>query len=329
MKLNDILNIFKLRGKQKDTAFSNKTKYDLIEDVSDVYAGYNYYVNYLYEKLIRIFKYDNLPPTIPRDALENYILTFGYAGVTKADYNGDKILVAVPCTKYGVGLYPNYEPLAQYCTPLIQGTNLVVGKDIVVIKNNSYQISCDEIVKRYARQLADFDATINILTSNTRIPVLPSFDNEESAESYKAVMIANRLGQVDTVLDKSFIQKGSFTPFANMTTTAKINDVVSARNEILRTFLSEIGITSANDKRERMVVDEVNVNSQMLLFNVADMLECRKNAVDDINNLYGTNIVVDLSDEYSFIKDETTGNKTEETNEENTDGGVKNENNDR
>ena len=305
MRLTDFLNIFKLRGKQKDTALSNKTKYDLIEDVTDVFGGYNYYVNYLYEKLIRIFKYENLPDTIPRDALENYVMTFGYGGITKAKIDNEEFLVAVPCTKYGVGLYPMYEPLAQYCTPLIQGTDLKVGQDIVIVKNNSYQISCDNIVKRYARQLADFDATINILTSNSRMAVLPSFDNEESAESYKAVMVANRLGQVDTVLDKSFIQKGTFTPFANMSTTVKINDVVSARNEILRTFLSEIGITSANDKRERMVVDEVNVNSQMLLFNVADMLECRQKAIEDVNALYGTQIRVDLSDEYKFIKDET------------------------
>lgn len=305
MKINELLNIFKLRGKQKDTALSNKTKYDLIEDVTDVFAGYNYYVNYLYEKLIRIFKYDGLPDTIPRDALENYILTFGYAGITKTTLENQEILVAVPCTKYGVGLYPFYEPLAQYCTPLIQGTDLAVGVDIVVVKNNSYQISCDNIVKRYARQLADFDATVNILTSNARVPVLPSFDNEESAESYKAVMIANRLGQVDTVLDKSFIQKGTFTPYADNSTVAKIEDVVKARNEILRTFLSEIGITTANDKRERMVVDEVNVNSQMLLFNVADMLECRQKAVKEVNALYGTNITVDLSDEYRFIKEES------------------------
>lgn len=318
MRINEFLNIFKLRGKQKDTALSNKTKYDLIEDVTDVFAGYNYYVNYLYEKLIRIFKYDNLPSTIPRDALENYILTFGYAGITKTkiDESSDEILVAVPCTKYGVGLYPNYEPLAQYCTPLIQGTDLVVGSDIVVVKNNSYQISCDNIVKRYARQLADFDATVNILTSNARIPVLPSFDNEESAESYKAVMVANRLGQVDTVLDKSFIQKGTFTPYADNSTISKIEDVVKARNEILRTFLSEIGITTANDKRERMVVDEVNVNSQMLLFNVADMLECRQNAIKEVNALYGTDIKVDLSDEYAFIKEETTATVKEGENNE-------------
>lgn len=317
MKLTNFIDVFKLKGKQKNTTMSNATKYDLMEDVSDVFNGYNYYINYLYEKLIRIFKYENLPPTIPRDALENYILSNGYGGVTKNPKYG---LVAVPCTKYGVGLYPNYEPLAQYCTPLMQGTNLVIGRDIVVVKNNSYQISCDSIVKRYARMLADFDATENIIISNMRMQVLPSFDNEDSAESYKAVMVANRLGQVDSVIDKSFLQKGSFTPYASQSATTKINDVVSARNEVLRTFLAEIGITSANDKRERMVVDEVNVNSQMLLFNVSDMLECRRKAVEQINSLYGTNITVDLSDEYKIIKDASkVNNVSERGNDENND----------
>ena len=300
MKLSNFIDVFKLRGKQKNTTMSNATKYDLMEDVTDVFNGYNYYINYLYEKLIRIFKYGDLPATVPRDALENYILSNGYGGFTKNDTYG---FVAVPCSKYGVGLYPRYEPLAQYCTPLMQGTNLTVGRDIVIIKNNSLEISCDSIVKRYARMLADFDATVNILTSNLRIQVLPSFDNEDSAESYKAVMVANRLGQVDSVIDKSFLQKGTFTPYSTGSNSTKINDVVSARNEILRSFLAEIGVTTANDKRERMVVDEVNVNSQMLLFNVADMLECRKKAVEQINNLYGTNITVELSNEYRIIKD--------------------------
>lgn len=318
MKFNEFVNLFKLRGKQRNTAESNKTKYDLMCDVSDVFEGYNHYINYLYEKLIRIFTYDNLPPTVPRDALENYILHNGYAGFTNNEKYG---FLAVPATKYGVGLYPYYEPLAQYCTPLVQGENLVVGRDIVIIKNNSYQISCDEFVRRYARQLADLDSTLNILASNLRMRLLPSFDNEESAESYKAVMVANRLGQVDTILDKNFIQKGTFTPYGSMTDTGKLNDIITARNEVLRAFLSEIGVTTANDKKERMVVDEVNNNAQLLLFNVADMLDTRKKAVEQINNIYGLNISVKLSQEYNLIGGENTDVSKNTENE----GGVENE----
>lgn len=300
MALADVIDFMKLRGKQKSNTLGNKAKYDIMEDTTDVFKGYTYYKNFLFEKLIKIFKYENLPSTIPQECLEDYILHFGYAGITKNEKYG---LVAVPCTKYGVGLYPRFEPLAQYCTPLMQGRDLIIGQDIIVFKNNTYQLSCIPLVERYARLLADADSSITIALENARINTLPSFDDEESAESYKAYMIANRLGQVDTVLDSSFIQKGNFVDYQKNSNSTLSLSLVETRNEILRSFLLEIGITTANGKKERMVVDEVNVNSQLLLFNLRDMLDNRKKAVESVNAIYGTDISVELSEEYRFIEE--------------------------
>ena len=299
MALSDLIDFLKLRGKQKSNTLGNKAKYDMMEDTTDVFKGYLYYKNFLTEKLIKIFKYEGLPYTIPQEALEDYILHFGFAGITKNENFG---MVAVPCTKYGVGLYPRYEPFAQYCTPLMQGRDLIVGKDIVIVKNNTYQLSCMPLVERYARQLADADSSITIALENARIHQIPCFDDEESAESYKAFMIANRLGQVDTVADSSFIQRGNFIDYQTNNQSSLSLSLVETRNEILRSFLLEIGITVANDKRERMVVDEVNINSQLLMFNLHDMLDSRKSAMEAVNQIYGTNITVELSDEYRFIE---------------------------
>ena len=300
MALADWIDFLKLKGKQKTNTLANKAKYDMMDDTTDVFKGYVYYKNFLFEKLIKIFKYNDLPATIPQDSLEDYILHFGYAGITNNEKYG---MVAVPCTKYGVGLYPRYEPLAQYCTPLMQGRDLIIGKDIVVVKNNSYQLSCIPLVERYARMLADADSSVTIALENARINTIPSFDDEESAESYKAYMVANRLGQVDCVVDSSFIQKGTFTDYQKNAQSTLSMALVETRNEILRSFLAEIGITTANGKRERMVVDEVNVNSQLLLFNLRDMLDSRTKAVDMVNRIYGTNITVELSEEYRFIEE--------------------------
>lgn len=299
MALTDFIDVLKLRGKQKTNTLANKVKFDMMEDTADVFRGYVYYKNTLFEKLIKIFKYTNLPSTIPSDALEDYILHFGFAGITVNDKFG---MVAVPATKYGVGLYPRYEPLAQYCTPLMEGRNLVIGKDIVIVKNNTYQLSCIPLVERYARMLADADSSITIALENARINEIPNFDDEESAESYKAYMIANRLGQVDTVLDSSFLQKGNFVDFQKNNQSTLSISLVETRNQILRSFLQEIGITVASDKKERMVVDEVNVNSQLLMFNLHDMLDKRKEGMEMVNYIYGTNISVDLAEEYQFVK---------------------------
>lgn len=307
MALSDVIDFLKLRGKQKTNTLGNKAKYDMMEDTTDVFRGYLYYKNFLTEKLIKIFKYENLPLTIPQEALEDYIIHFGFAGITKNETFG---LVAVPCTKYGVGLYPRFEPLAQYCTPLMQGSNLIVGKDIVIVKNNTYQLSCVPLIERYARLLADADSSITIALDNARINQIPSFDDEESAESYKAFMIANRLGQVDTVADSSFMQRGNFVEYQTNNQSSLSLALVETRNEIFRSFLLEIGITVANGKKERMVVDEVNANSQLLMFNLHDMLDSRKQAMDFVNQLYGTNITVELSEEYKFIESAIYDNST-------------------
>ena len=59
---------------------------------------------------------------------------------------------------------------------------------------------------------------------------------------------------------------------------------------------------SANDKKERMIESEVDSNNQLLLFNISDMLAERKKACEEINKLFGTNITVELSDEFKELQ---------------------------
>lgn len=51
----------------------------------------------------------------------------------------------------------------------------------------------------------------------------------------------------------------------------------------------------ASDKKERMIQTEVDSNNQMLLVSLSDMLQCRKKACEQFNELYGTNVSVKLS----------------------------------
>lgn len=297
MKINNFLDIFKLKGRQRKNIEMNKAVYDNMVDVSDVADGYEYFKAFLFEKLIKIFKYENLPPTIPAQALEDYILHFGNVGVVNDSKYG---LVAVPINKYGVGLYPRFEPYAIYATPLVEGSG-TIGDDVAVIKNNAYEISCKQIVERYARMLADAESTISNVLYNMRLPMIPAFDDDESAESYKALMVANRLGQTDAVINSSFLSNMQMFPTGATSSNHTINDLLTARADILRMFLAEIGVQTANEKRERMTTEEVNANSQMLLFNIRDMYDSRRDGVEMINRLYGTNITVSLSDEYTFL----------------------------
>ena len=51
-----------------------------------------------------------------------------------------------------------------------------------------------------------------------------------------------------------------------------------------------------------MIESEVDSNNQLLLFNISDMLAERKKACDEINKLFGTNITVELSEEFKELQ---------------------------
>ena len=46
-----------------------------------------------------------------------------------------------------------------------------------------------------------------------------------------------------------------------------------------------------------MIQEEVEASDGLMLFNINDMLECRKRLCEDVNRMYGTNWSVDITDE--------------------------------
>lgn len=318
MRLTELININALSGGQRNRIFENRRKYNAMEDVSDVFKGYAHYKELLFEKIIDMFVYDGLPETVPADALENYILRFGLAGVVYSQYG----LVTVPANKYGVGLYDHYEPYFKYATPLVSG-NATIGLDGVIIKNNAFEMSMNEFVNRYARMLADIESSISICTSNIRRDTIATSRDEASAESYKAVELANRLGQTDVVIDSNFIETIKYMPISKTAGGQEVNNLITARENILKAFLQEVGVEMANDKRERLTVSEVNSNSQLLVFNISDMLTARKNGVEAINRVFGTNIKVTLNPAYNIIGENKEEKPVEKMDEKK--GGADNE----
>ena len=88
----------------------------------------------------------------------------------------------------------------------------------------------------------------------------------------------------------------------------KLQDTKNAYMNELLTFL---GINNSNtDKKERLLVDEVNSNNDFILVNIDHMYDERKRAVEEINKKFNLNITVEkreveLSGElYDRVKDD-------------------------
>ena len=73
-----------------------------------------------------------------------------------------------------------------------------------------------------------------------------------------------------------------------------LDKLQDTKNALMNELLTFLGINNSNtDKKERLLVDEVNSNNEFILVNIDHMYEERKRAVDQINSKYGLNITVE------------------------------------
>ena len=80
-----------------------------------------------------------------------------------------------------------------------------------------------------------------------------------------------------------------------------MEELWNARERILASFLSDIGIKTGIDKRSNSVSDEINADTPSLLINLDDMLNSRKEGFERVNRHYGTNWTVELNDNIDYV----------------------------
>ena len=297
MKLADIIDINNVPKPLKRSLSNCRKAYDSMYQVDDVVSGYRYYQKMLLEKAIAIYEYDGLPATIPAHEIERLLMVLGACVfVNTTDYG----LVVLPCTFSGVGVYKDLPPDVLWATPLVSGS--AKRADVAVGYNNSTHIGLADTIDRYSRLLADVDATFAITLYNQRIPSIPLAPDDNSAESYNAAMLANRLGITSAVITDALLKDVEMLPVVPTSSGTKFSDIIDARENVLKIFLSELGVQYGDPKRERQTIDEIHVNTQALIVNSADMLAAREQMCADVNARYGTNITVRINPAYDVAQ---------------------------
>lgn len=272
--------------------------------VNSVPKGFAYYRHSLLEKCFGMFTYDGLPETLPAEQLESRLIMTGYSAV----FYNEKAQGLV--TSYGglSGVDKYYLPTDfVYAQPALGSDNLTVHSNCVIIWNSQVdqyeRIGLWELIKRYARLLADFDSSINIATVNYRSTKNNVVATDQVAKSVDEAMRRIELGQRYTINQNSILDLYKTVPW-NDEKDGKIQELLNAKEQTLSNFLSEIGVKTAKDKRERVITDEMSADDQLLTVNTGDMLRWRQKGVEEINKVFGTNITVKKSDEYQLKGDD-------------------------
>lgn len=285
--------------KQRMSAAKNLKIYDSMLDVADVKTGYDYWRCVLLNKIIRLFKYEGLPATIPAIELEKIMLLTGQAGITNTEKYG---FVAVPTAAYGVGLYPSFYPRAIWATPLVKGDG-VINRDIVLMRNDNGLHSVSKVIERYARLLSDVESTMSLTLVNVRQPALAAAPDEATAYSYQAVQLAMRLGHADAILNRSVLDDIKTIDAIHTVPPTLLTDIINAREELLSQFFSEFGVASRQTKRAPMTISEVESDVQVMTVNITDMLESRQESLKNLKTVYGIDASVEIHPAYKPIEE--------------------------
>jgi hypothetical protein len=279
---------------------------DTLYDVSNVKDGYNYWYFKLLNLVINMFEYDNLPSGISRRDLEINLIMTGHAVIVSKK---DGTLFTPLTNVFGFDEY--YQPVwASFANPVVvTAKKYTIGEDCEIIYNNSlqdsiYYIKADSglstFVGRYARQLSDVEATANIYSVNSRLVSIPVSNDNSVIESLKAFFTNLSFGKRAIVTDSNIIENFRNVDINRTGIKDGINDWLIARDKILEQFFRDLGIRMNNQKKAQVNSEEVESNDQLLLISADDMLKTRKEGIEKVNNMFGTNITVKLNPLYNI-----------------------------
>ena len=285
---------------------ARKLEFDVksLYDVADVKIGFEYWWSKLFNILLSIFEYENLPESLPQREIEIQLLTSGHCVV----FQKSRKLLTTYTSLYDFDDY--YQPTkAVYAQPKIGSDNIVLNNyDNCVIYNSSLKDNIQgcyidnsllSFVSRYARLLADTESTYNIYCVNSRITNYPVAKDDKVKQSLTKFFNAFKLGKHEIIADDKIIESFSAETFGNNNVKDTSINWLESRDKILEQFYRDIGVKFRNPKMSQMNVEEVESDEQVLLISLDDMLKCREKGVEDLNKKFDLNVSVKISDRFN------------------------------
>lgn len=259
------------------------------------------YVEYMLARTRRMFKYTGLPDTIPDIFLERYLQRNGECII--AEHNGQ--LYAF-CGGLG-GVYNEYYFPTKYivANPYLNfSKEYIIGTDCVLMRNDTEMQGLLPMCSKYASLLVENDLTMRIADINRRIPAIAKVHSDNQKQGFDLLMKRVEDGDLNMSIQDNWEDMFTTLPFVDSSTT-HITEYIEFTQYIKAQWFNELGIRmSHNMKREALSASEIASGDDMIRSLPEDMLECRKEALDKVNDMFGTKISVEYNSVWSYLFDE-------------------------
>lgn len=267
----------------------------------------DYYCWYMLNRLQAMFRYDGLPETIPQRDMELLVQSTGYCGFAEADGN-------LYAFQGGLGGKPNpyYMPTEFIvANPALKlSKTYTIDKDCVIMPNDSLYLGLLPILRRYGTLLTETELSIKVADINSRITTVLSAGDERTQRSAEEYLNDVERGKLGVIAEPKFMEEVTGLKTSNYSNGTSGSNLIIALIELMQylkgSLYNELGVKSVfNMKREALGDSESGLQDASLLPMIDDMLNRRKEAIDKVNAMFGTNIRVDLASSWEDLQEQT------------------------
>ncbi len=274
-----------------------------LEYVTDKSKSAESIICYMLARLQKMFRYENLPDSIPRQYLENYLLVNGhciiardtkhpedeniYAFIGAAGgepdiyYRPTRYMVANPSLNFSAEYYisttdPNHEPNA------------------VLIRNDTMWQGLYPMMARYAALISENLLTIRTADVMLRVLALITAPDDSSRLAADQFLKDITEGHLASIAENRFLD-GIRMQNPPSNNGSYLTQFIELHQYLVGSFYNEVGLNANyNMKREALSESETGLNDDSLMPLCEDMLRCRQEDIARVNSMFGTSIQVYL-----------------------------------
>lgn len=235
------------------------------------------------------FEWTNLPNGIESAYIENFLYDFGQVAFFDDELNGFMCLPSTTGNKlnvYGQPTFLNVKGIGYQNTIDINNCVRIKANDLckpLISYVNQYVYLLDVInniaYKNLKQQRFPYIIPCNKSTELTLKKIYDNFENDDDA-----IFVDEKLNMSNDPSIKVLETKAPYL----------LDKLRQEKNEVKSELYTILGINNAsNEKRERLLVDEVNVNNGQILMSLEMEYKHRSIAAELINKKYGLDIKVE------------------------------------
>lgn len=265
--------------------------FNRLYDYTDKEFNIRQYVNTMLARTLTMFSYKNLPDTIPARFLESFLQETGYCGVAEHE---NKLYAYYGGLGGERDVY--YQPTILTVANPAQNISKMfkIGEDCVLCRNTDNRMSLLPMFYRYAALMVENDISIRSACINLRAMFLLTAGTDNAKKSAEEFMRQLVKGNLAVLADELVLNGISTTPLPNNSTS--ITQCIELQQYTKASWYNEIGLNANyNMKRESINSSESQMNADALRPLIDNMFECRKDNVRMINDMFNTDISVDVA----------------------------------